>query len=107
MSERNHVGKIEFKPKGDRIESNFSASASEYKIILDRLDHLEEHLVYMSKLLEAVVNNMSLANSRKKNAEEVMKLNSQLIGGLFAGKEFEGKDKFMELLSKIQQMGSE
>ncbi|MHC5213502.1 MAG: hypothetical protein ACYSOO_02800 [Planctomycetota bacterium] len=107
MNERNQVGKIEFKPKGEKIESSLPSSASELKIVLDKLEHLEEHMVYMSKLLEAVVNNLSLANKKKTNASEIMKLNSKLIGGLFAGKQFEGKETFMELLNKIQQMGSE
>jgi hypothetical protein len=57
--------------------------------------------------MEAIVNNLSLAHSRKNKASEVLKLNSQLIQGLFANKEFEGKDKFLELINKIQNMGSE
>lgn len=107
MNERNEVGKITFEPKGERIESSLPSSASELKIVLERLDHLEEHLVYITKLLEAVVNNLSLANSRKKNAEEVMQINSKLISSLFAGKDFQGKEVFMELIEKIQKMGSE
>ena len=107
MSEKTEVGKIQFKPKGERIESSLPSSASELKIVLGKLEHLEEHMVYMTKLLEAVVNNMSLANKSKTNASEMMKLNSQLMAGLFAGKEFEGKELFMQLIEKINKMGSE
>ena len=84
-----------------------SESANEFQTVLDKLSHLEEHMVYMSKLLEAVVNNLSLGNKRKTDAQEIMKLNSQLMAGLFVGKEFQGKELFMELIEKIQKMGVE
>jgi HSP90 family molecular chaperone len=110
MNERDEVGKatpLPNPPIGGSGVSNVSSSASELKKVLDRLDKHEEHLVYMTKLMEAIVNNLSLAHSRKNKASEVLKLNSQLIQGLFANKEFEGKDKFLELINKIQNMGSE
>lgn len=111
MNEKNEVGKIVFESKKEplegTVESSLPSSASEFKIISGRLDHIEEHLVYVTKLLEAVVNNMSLANNSRTTANEMMQLNSKLIAGLFAGKEFEGKELFMEMIEKINKMGSQ
>lgn len=86
---------------------NCSEHARELRAIKDKVNDLHASMVYVTKLLESMVNNLSLANKHKNDATEVVKLNSQLMGSLFKGKNFEGKEMFMELINKIQAMGSE
>lgn len=80
-----------------------SESASELKELKDKLDHLEQSMIYITKLLESMVNHLSLANKSKQNVNQAMLLNTELIKGLFRGKDFEGKEKFIEMIETLQR----
>ena len=104
MNEKIEVGKAT--PLRERQSIVVSESASELKEIRDMFVSIQESMVYMTKLMEAMVNNLSLAHKQKTDASELMKMNSNLLAGLFAGKEFQGKDLFMEMIEKINKMGA-
>ena len=80
-------------------------SIDEYQKTQLMITHLHEHLEYMTKLLESVVEQFSLANKQRERASEVVKMNADFMESLFADREFKGKDQFMEYINKIMNIG--
>lgn len=67
--------------------------------------HVHEHLEYMTKLLESVVEQFNLGNKQREKASEVMKMNANFMESLFADKDFKGKDQFKAYINKIMDIG--
>ena len=85
---------------------NSSESASEIKEIKVMVTQLQAGVGYVTALMETIVERMSLADKSKSNMKDLMNMNTELMGSMFKGKEFEGKEKFMDLMSKLQNVGS-
>ena len=86
---------------------NLSESASEIKEIKVMVTQLQAGVGYVSALMETIVEQMSLAGKKKSNAQDLMNMNTELVASMFKGKEFEGKEKFMDMMNKLQNIGSE
>lgn len=85
---------------------NVSESASELQEVKDMITQVISGVGYLTALMETIVERMSLADKSKSNMRELMAMNSELMGSIFKGKDFEGKEKFMEMMSKLQNVGS-
>jgi hypothetical protein len=72
----------------------------------DMLRHIQEQLDYATKLLETLVNTLSLAHKTKNDASDLLKLNSTMLNSLIGNKDFEGKDQIMEMIQKLSDLGS-
>jgi uncharacterized protein YabN with tetrapyrrole methylase and pyrophosphatase domain len=83
-----------------------SESIDEMKKVELMFTHLHEHLEYMTKLMESVVEQFSLANKAQKNMSDLADLNNQFMKSLFEGKEFQGKEEFIKHIDKITRMGA-
>jgi len=68
--------------------------------------HLHEHLEYMTKLLESVVEQFNLAARTKKDMANLADMNSEFMKSIFANKEFAGKDEFLAYIDKITRLGA-
>lgn len=86
---------------------NSSESASELQEIKVMVTQLQGGVGYLTALMETIVSQMSLASKKKTKAEDLMNMNSELVASMFKGKEFEGKEKFMDMMNKLQNLGSD
>ena len=91
-------------------EPNFTMVVSdcenERREIKDMLRHMQEQMDYTTKLLETLVNALSLAHKSKSDANDLLKLNSSLLNSFIGNKEFEGKDQILNIIQKLSDMGS-
>ena len=83
-----------------------SESIDELKKIELMFTHLHEHLEYVTKLMESVVEQFDLAARAKKDVANLAEMNSEFMKTLFANKEFAGKDEFLAYIDKLTRIGA-
>jgi hypothetical protein len=85
---------------------NRSESASELQEIKEMVTQLQAGVGYLTALMETIVERMSLADKGKSKAQDLMDMNVTLMASLFKDKNFDGKDQVMDMMSKIQNLGT-